>query len=59
VRIEGRLFEREAAPVTDPELLQELIAAGRSKYGPPFHAVWAARFTRYYRLDPSPPSHDE
>lgn len=59
VRIAGRLFEREAVPVTDPELLQELIAAGRSKYGPPFHAVWAARFTRYYRLDPSPPYHDE
>ena len=52
VRIEGRVFEREAVPVTDPELHQELIAAGRSKYGPPFHASWAARFTRYYRLDP-------
>jgi hypothetical protein len=50
-RIEGRLFERRAVPVTDPELHQQLIAAGRSKYGPPFHAVWAARFTRYFRLD--------
>lgn len=59
VRIEGRLFEREAVPVTDPELHQQLIVAGRSKYGPPFHAVWAARFTRYYRLDASLPSHDE
>ncbi len=55
VRIAGRLFEREAVPVTDPELLRELIAAGRSKYGPPFHAAWAARFTGYFRLDPPPP----
>jgi hypothetical protein len=55
VRIEGRLFERKAVPVTDPELLRELIAAGRAKYGPPFHATWAARFTRYFRLDPPPP----
>jgi hypothetical protein len=52
VRIEGRLFEREAVLVTDPELLRELIAAGQAKYGPPFHASWAARFTRYFRLDP-------
>ena len=59
VRIEGRLFERQAVPVTDPERHQRLIEAGRSKYGPPFHAVWAARFTRYYRLDPSHPLHDE
>ena len=59
VRIEGRVFEREAVSVTDPELLQQLIAAGRSKYGPPFHAVWAARFTRYFRLDPSLPPQNE
>jgi hypothetical protein len=56
VRIEGRLFERQAVPVTDAELLQELIEAGRSKYGPPFHATWAAPFTRYFRLDPLTPS---
>jgi hypothetical protein len=59
VRIEGRLFERKAVPVTDPDLLEELITAGRSKYGPPFHATWAARFTRYFRLDPLPPSQEE
>ena len=58
VRIEGRLFEREAVPVTDTELHQELIEAGRAKYGPPFHAVWAARFTRYFRLDPRGGSSD-
>jgi hypothetical protein len=52
VRIEGRLFERHAVPVTDPAFHRELIAAGQRKYGPPFHARWAARFTRYYRLDP-------
>jgi hypothetical protein len=54
VRIEGRVFEREAVPVTDPERLQELISVGQSKYGPPFHATWVARFTRYFRLDPLP-----
>jgi ubiquinone/menaquinone biosynthesis C-methylase UbiE len=58
VRIEGRLFERRALPVTDPELIEELIAAGRSKYGAPFHATWAARFTHYFRLDPLPPGGD-
>jgi hypothetical protein len=52
VRIDGRLFEREAVEITDPELLARLIAAGQSKYGPPFHARWVARFTRYFRLDP-------
>jgi hypothetical protein len=53
-RMQGRLFEREAVAVTDPELLHELISVGRSKYGPPFHATWAARLTRYFRLDPDP-----
>jgi hypothetical protein len=53
-RIEGRVFEREAVPVTEPERLQELISVGQSKYGPPFHATWVARFTRYFRLDPLP-----
>jgi hypothetical protein len=53
-RIAGRLFEREAFPVTEPKLLQELVSTGQSKYGPPFHATWAARFTRYFRLDPMP-----
>jgi hypothetical protein len=51
-RIEGRLFEREAVPVTEPEVLGQLISAGQSKYGPPFHATWTRRFTRYFRLDP-------
>ncbi len=54
VRIEGRLFERRAVPITEPELLQELISTGQAKYGPPFHATWARRFTRYFRLDPVP-----
>jgi hypothetical protein len=53
-RIEGRLFECEAVLVTAPEMLEELVAAGQSKYGPPFHATWTARFTRYFRLDPLP-----
>lgn len=52
VRIEGRLFEREAVEVTDPELLARLISVGQSKYGPPFHARRVARFTRYFRLAP-------
>jgi hypothetical protein len=51
-RIEGRVFEREAVPVTEPEMLDQLISAGQSKYGPPFHAAWTRRFTRYFRLDP-------
>lgn len=59
VRIEGRLFERQAVPVTDSALLRDLIEAGRAKYGPPFHARWAASLTRYFRLDPlSPPRGD-
>jgi hypothetical protein len=62
-RIEGRLFERWAVPVTEPEHLQELISTGQAKYGPPFHATWAARYTRYFRLDPvaarSEQTHDQ
>lgn len=53
-RIEGRVFERQAVPVTDPKRLQELISVGQAKYGPPFHATWVAPFTRYFRLDPVP-----
>jgi hypothetical protein len=52
VRIEGRLFERIAVPVTEPDLLQALIAAGQAKYGSPFHAEWASTVTHYFRLDP-------
>jgi hypothetical protein len=52
VRINGHVVERLAVTVTDPQLLQELIALGRSKYGAPYHAKWAARVTRYFRLDP-------
>ena len=52
VRIEGRLFELEAVPVKQGELHRKLISVGQAKYGPPFHARWAARFTRYFRLDP-------
>ena len=52
VRIKHRFFERQAAAVTDPDHLSKLIAAGQAKYGGPFHAVWAARFTQYFRLDP-------
>ena len=54
VRIEGRLFERMAVPVTESDLLQELIAAGQAKYGSPFHAEWASTVTHYFRLDPVP-----
>ena len=53
-RIDGRLFEREAVSVTEPEMLEQLIFAGQSKYGPPYHATWTGRFTRYFRLDPLP-----
>ena len=52
IRIDGRLFERVAVPVTEPRLLQELIALGQSKYGAPYHARWAAGVTGYFRLDP-------
>jgi hypothetical protein len=52
VRIEGRLFERNATAVTDAEHLSRLIAAGQAKYGAPFHARWAAALTQYFRLDP-------
>lgn len=58
VRIQGRVFERKAVPVTDAELLRTLVSAGQSKYGPPFHAAWAARFTHYFRLDPFSGSHE-
>jgi hypothetical protein len=54
VRIEGRLFERVAVPVTETAALRELIAVGQAKYGPPFHAGWTARFTHYFRLDRPP-----
>ena len=52
VRINHRLFERQATAVTDAEHLSKLIAAGQAKYGAPFHAGWAAGFTQYFRLDP-------
>jgi hypothetical protein len=52
VRINHRLFERQATAVTDAKRLSKLIAAGQAKYGAPFHASWAAGFTQYFRLDP-------
>jgi hypothetical protein len=52
IRMGEQIYERDAVAVTDPDALDELIAVGQAKYGPPFHARWAAPFTGYFRLDP-------
>jgi hypothetical protein len=54
LRADGRLFERHAVPVDEPEQLAVLIAAGQEKYGAPFHARWTTGITQYFRLDPGP-----
>lgn len=56
IRVGERLYKRDAVPVTEPAVLDELIAVGQAKYGPPFHARWTGPFTRYFRLDPPPGS---
>ena len=54
LRADGRLFERTAVEVVDPERCAALIAAGRAKYGAPFHARWAPA-TQWFRLEPAAP----
>lgn len=51
VRIGSHLYRRCATRVTDPKLLETLINTGQAKYGPPYHATWAASFTWYWHLD--------
>lgn len=54
LRADGRLFERTAVEVVDPAQRAALVAAGRAKYGAPFHASWAP-VTQWFRLESAPP----
>ena len=49
IRVDGRIYERRAQRVDDPELVQELIERGAEKYSPNF---FAPDRTWFYRLAP-------